>query len=119
MAGSFNINTGGGKFNQNIGRDLIQGDYYAAAQPQSLAEAAAEIQQLLKQLEQTYPTKTREEQRRVATEAINQIESNPAFKERIIKAVQYGSLAAFEKAIDNPLGAFITEAIKGWQEFES
>jgi hypothetical protein len=27
-------------------------------------------------------------------------------------------LAAFEKAIDNPAGAFIVAAIKGWQEAE-
>jgi hypothetical protein len=28
-------------------------------------------------------------------------------------------LAAFEKAIDNPAGAFIVAAIKGWQEVEA
>ncbi|MBD2415301.1 hypothetical protein H6H01_32230 [Nostoc calcicola FACHB-3891] len=119
MAGERNINTGGGNYNERIERDYIQGNYYAAGQPQSLAEAAAEIQQLLKQLEQTYPTNTTSQQMVVAAEAINRIESNPLLKERVINAVKSGGLAAFEKAIDNPAGAFIVGAIKGWQEVET
>ncbi|WP_265277044.1 hypothetical protein [Nostoc sp. KVJ3] len=118
MAGDRNINTGGGNYNERIERDYIQGNYYAAGQPQSLAQAAAEIQQLLKQLEQTYPTTTTSQQMVVAAEAINRIESNPTLKKRVINAVKEGGLAAFEKAIDNPAGAFIVGAIKGWQEVE-
>jgi hypothetical protein len=30
-----------------------------------------------------------------------------------------GGLAALENALDNPAGAFITSAIKGWLEAES
>jgi hypothetical protein len=119
MAGDRNINTGGGNYNERIERDYIQGNYYAAGQPQSLAQAAAEIQLLLKQLEQTYPTTTTSQQMVVAAEAINRIESNPLLKERVINAVKSGGLAAFEKAIDNPAGAFIVGAIKGWQEVEA
>ncbi|MBN4002923.1 pentapeptide repeat-containing protein [Nostoc sp. LPT] len=118
MSGDRNINTGGGNYNERIERDYIQGNYYAAGQPQSLAEAAAEIQLLLKQLEQTYPTTTTSQQMVVAAEAINRIESNPTLKKRVINAVKEGGLAAFEKAIDNPAGAFIVGAIKGWQEVE-
>ncbi len=77
MTGDRNINTGGGNYNERIERDYIQGNYYAAGQPQSLAEAAAEIQLLLKQLEQTYPTTTTSQKMVVAAEAINSIESNP------------------------------------------
>jgi cell division protein ZapA (FtsZ GTPase activity inhibitor) len=87
-------------------------------QKQNLAEAAAEIQQLLKQLEQTYPMTTTSEQLIVAAEAIKHIESNPNLKKRAIRAITEGGLAAFEKAIDNPAGAFIVGAIKGWQEAE-
>ncbi|RCJ16162.1 hypothetical protein A6S26_33865 [Nostoc sp. ATCC 43529] len=119
MTGDRNINTGGGNYNERIERDYIQGNYYAAGQPQSLAQAAAEIQLLLKQLEQTYPTTTTSQQMVVAAEAINQIESNPTLKKRVINAVKEGGLAAFEKAIDNPAGAFIVGAIKGWQEVEA
>ena len=119
MTGDRNINTGGGNYNERIRGDYVQGNYYAAGQPQSLAEAAADIQLLLKQLEQTYPTTTTSQQMVVAAEAINRIESNPLLKERVINAVKEGGLAAFEKAIDNPAGAFIVGAIKGWQEVEA
>ena len=119
MTGDRNINTDGGNYNERIERDYIQGNYYAAGQPQSLAQAAAEIQLLLKQLEQTYPTTTTSQQMVVAAEAINRIESNPTLKKRVINAVKEGGLAAFEKAIDNPAGAFIVGAIKGWQEVEA
>ncbi|MCC5634249.1 transporter substrate-binding domain-containing protein [Nostoc sphaeroides CHAB 2801] len=119
VTGDRNINTGGGNYNERIERDYIQGNYYAAGQPQSLAQAAAEIQLLLKQLEQTYPTTTTSQQMVVAAEAINHIESNLLLKERVINAVKSGGLAAFEKAIDNPAGAFIVGAIKGWQEVEA
>jgi uncharacterized protein YjbI with pentapeptide repeats len=113
------INTGGGNYNEHIQGDYVQGNYYAAGQPQSLAQAAAEIQQLLKQLEQTYPTATTSQQMVVAAEAINQIENNPTMKQKVINAVKEGGLAAFEKAIDNPAGAFVVGAIKGWQEIKA
>lgn len=119
MTGNRNINTGGGNYNERIQGDYVQGNYYAAGQPQSLAEAAAEIQLLLKQLEQTYPSTTTSQQMVVAAEAINRIESNPTLKKRVINAAKEGGLAAFEKAIDNPAGAFIVGAIKGWQEVEA
>jgi hypothetical protein len=62
MTGNRNINTGGGNYNERIQGDYVQGNYYAVGQPKSLAEAAAEIQLLLKQLEQTYPTTTTQQQ---------------------------------------------------------
>ena len=116
MAGDRNINMGGGNYNERIQGDYVQGNYYAAEQPQSLAQAAAEIQLLLKQLEQTYPNTTISQQDIVAAEAIKRIKSNPLLKERVINAVKKGGLAAFEKAIDNPAAAFIVNSIKGWQE---
>ncbi|MHC5614957.1 MAG: pentapeptide repeat-containing protein [Nostoc sp.] len=119
MTGDRNINTDGGNYNERIQGDYVQGNYYAAGQPQSLAQAAAEIQLLLKQLEQTYPTTSTSQQMVVAAEAVNRIESNPLLKERVINAAKEGGLAAFEKAIDNPAGAFIVNAIKGWQEVKN
>jgi uncharacterized protein YjbI with pentapeptide repeats len=115
MTGDRNINTGGGNYNERIQGDYVQGNKYAG-QPQSLAEAAAEIQALLKQLEQKYPTATTSEKMVVAAQAVDKIESNPLLKQRVINAIKEGSLAAFEKAIDNPVGAFVVHAIQGWQE---
>jgi len=115
MTGDRTINTSGGNYNERIEGDYVQGNKYAG-QPQTLAAAAAEIQTLLKQLEKTYPTTTTSEQMVVAARAVNQIETNPLLKQRIINALKEGSLAAFEKAIDNPVGAFVVHAIQGWQE---
>jgi len=115
MTGDRTINTSGGNYNERIEGDYVQGNK-CAGQPQSLAHAAAEIQTLLKQLEQTYPTTTTSEQMVVAAQAVNQIESNPLLKQRVVNAIKEGSLAAFEKAIDNPAGAFVVHAIQGWQE---
>jgi len=92
---------------------------YKDEQKQNLAQTAGEIQQLLKVLEKSYPTTTTSQQMVVAAEAIKHIESNPSLKKRAINAAKEGGLAAFEKAIDNPAGAFIVGAIKGWQEVET
>ncbi|NET27280.1 hypothetical protein [Okeania sp. SIO1I7] len=86
------------------------------AQEQNLAETVAEVQQILQQLSQSYPTNTTTEQMIVATETIKKIESDPNLKQKLISASTSGGLAAFEKALDNPVGAFIVSAIKGWQE---
>lgn len=88
------------------------------AQPQNLAQAAADIQQLLEQLSSDYPTETLSQKAIVAEEIIKHIESDSKFKQRVISAVKAGSLGALEKAIDNPIGAFIVQGIKGWQEID-
>ena len=107
----------------NIGVGINQGKIenatgaiYNEKEQKNLAEAAAEIQSLLKQLEKAYPTNTTSEKMAVAAQVINQIETNPSFKQKVIKALSEGGLAAFESAINNPVGAFIVGAIKGWQE---
>ena len=89
---------------------------YASVQQKSLPEAVAEIQDLLKQLQQSYPTTTTTEQMIVATKAIECIESDPTLKQRVINAAKEGGLAAIDKALDNPGGAFVINAIKGWME---
>ncbi|NET17692.1 MAG: hypothetical protein F6K08_35135 [Okeania sp. SIO1H6] len=86
------------------------------AQQQNLAEAVAQVQQILQQLSQSYPTNTTTEQMIVATEAIKKIESDPTLKQKLISASSAGLLGAFEKVLDNPVGAFVVSAIKGWQE---
>lgn len=81
------------------------------SEPQNLAEATAEIQALIQQIEQTYPTNTTTEQMVVAARVIEQIESNPNWKQKTITAFKQGSLKAIET---NPIGAFVVGAIKGW-----
>jgi uncharacterized protein YjbI with pentapeptide repeats len=109
------INIDNGNYNERIERDYVQGNQFNNSQ-KNLAEAAAEIQVLLKQLEETYPTDSTANQMVVAAKAVEKIEGNPTLKQKAISAVTEGSIAAFEKAIDNPAGAFIAGAVKGWKE---
>jgi len=88
------------------------------AEKQNLAEAVAEIRQLLEQLSQTYPTHTTAQKMVVAAQVIGHIESDPSWKQRAINALKEGGQTAFKKAIDNLAGRFIVEAIKHWQEAE-
>ncbi|NEP46962.1 MAG: hypothetical protein F6K35_50375 [Okeania sp. SIO2H7] len=85
---------------------------------QNLAEAVAQVQRILDQLSQTYPANTVTEKMVIATEAIKEIEADPTLKQRLLNAAREGGLAAIEKVLDNPVGAFMVSAIKGWQEAE-
>jgi len=73
---------------------------YTSEQKQSLTEAAAEIQQLLTQLSETYPTTTAPEKAALATKAIEEIEKNPIQKAKIVKALKVGGVAAIKELVD-------------------
>lgn len=83
---------------------------------QNLATVVGEIKQILEQLFQNYPAHTMTEQMEVAKKAIESIENNPSLKYRVINVASKAGLAAIEKALDNPIGAFMTTAIKVWTE---
>lgn len=106
------------------GGDIInQGNIYGGigvnkGQQSDVSNEAAKVHQLIEQLSQSYPTETISQKAVIVEKAIKQIENNPNWKQKIIHAVKSGGLAAFEKAIDNPFGAFFVEGIKGWQEIE-
>ncbi|MBW4578673.1 MAG: hypothetical protein KME42_03750 [Tildeniella nuda ZEHNDER 1965/U140] len=85
-------------------------------QRSNLVEAAAEIQQLLKQLEQSYPTETFAQKAVVVDEAIKQIEGDPSFRNRVVGALKSAGKEAFKEAIDHPLVNVFMAAIEGWQE---
>lgn len=112
--------------NSSIGVGVNQGEINTKklagtineAEKQNLAEVVAEIRQLLEQLSQTYPTHTTAQNMVVAAQVIGHIESDPTWKQRAINALKEGGQTAFKKAIDNPAGRFIVEAIKHWEEAE-
>ncbi|RCJ26204.1 hypothetical protein A6770_26595 [Nostoc minutum NIES-26] len=89
---------------------------YTPEQRQNLAEAAADIQQLLQQLEQTYPTNTPLEKQVAVTEALRQIESNTTLKTRVIGALKAGGTEALKELLDHPLVNILLAALDGWQE---
>jgi hypothetical protein len=82
----------------------------------SLAEAAAEIQQLLDQLSETYPTKTVAEKSAVATKAIEEIEKKPDVKEKVIKALKAGGVAALMELTNNPVVKILTPMLESLLE---
>jgi hypothetical protein len=96
-----------GNFIQGEGNQI--GDKFLSEDKKTLAEAAAEIQKLLKQLEQTNPTAT-ETQKIVY---VND-ETTPSFKRRAVGALQAGGEAAIEEFLANPYVNVVKEAVKGW-----
>lgn len=98
------------------GRDYTGDVIHNHATQQNLAEAAAEIQQLLRQLEQSYPTETLTQKAVVAEEAIKRIENNPTLKGRVIGAFKSAGKEAFKEAVDHPLVNVLMAGIEGWQQ---
>ena len=128
MSGDRTINTSGGNYNEsgtykereinlNDQASYAEGDYYNSSQPQqTLAESAAEIQQLLDQLSQTYPTDTTKGKMAVAAAAIEQIENNHTLTERILGALKAGSIQALGQALNHPAASFVIGALEDWQK---
>ncbi|GAX45345.1 hypothetical protein NIES4075_63660 [Tolypothrix sp. NIES-4075] len=91
---------------------------YTPQYRQNLAEAAAEIKQLLQQLEQTNPTTTNAQKMTVVAKAIDEIEKNPTLKARVIGALKAGGTEALKELVDHPLVNILVASIEGWQEAE-
>ncbi len=91
---------------------------YAPEQKQNLAEAAVEIQQLLEQLSQAYPTTTNKEKMAVVAEVADKIENNPTLKARLISTIKAGLTEALKEAIDHPLANILMASIEGYKEVQ-
>lgn len=114
------INMSGGNINAkqiSVGKESQAIQYNATNQDNNnLLEVTEEIKNILTSLKSSYPTDTTTGKMAVATKVIEQIESNPSLKHRVINAAREGGISALEKTLDTPIGAFITGAIKGWLE---
>ncbi|MBE9036946.1 pentapeptide repeat-containing protein [aff. Roholtiella sp. LEGE 12411] len=112
----YNPQFGGGFVDaQTVNAQQIDGNItnYAPDMRQNLAEAGAEIQQLLNQLAQTNPTTD------AVTEAIHQeIKRNPTLKARLISALKAGVLEGLKTFVNHPLFNIPAETIKGFLEAE-
>jgi hypothetical protein len=91
---------------------------YTTEEKQNLAQAAAEIQQLLTQLEQTNPTITSAQKMAVVAQAVDEIEKNPTLKARVVGALKSGGTEALKEALDHPLVNVFVAAVEGWQDAE-
>ncbi|MDZ8028282.1 MAG: hypothetical protein RMY36_013620 [Nostoc sp. SerVER01] len=89
---------------------------YTQEQKQNLADAAAEIQELLQQLEKSYPIDTTTGKMTVATETIKRIESDPKLVERIFSALKAGGTEALAQFLNHPAASFVIGALEDWQK---
>lgn len=86
---------------------------HLSEQKKTLAEAAGEIQQLLKQLEKTNPIATEAEKVAYVND-----ETTRSFKRRVVGALQAGSEAAIEEFLGNPYVNVGKAIVKGWMKPE-
>ncbi|NES24515.1 MAG: hypothetical protein F6K41_37805 [Symploca sp. SIO3E6] len=104
------------KGNQTGFAGKVEGDLigtqnnYPAEKQQTLAEAAEEIQNLLKQLEKTNPTATEVEQQGYVNALVP---SNN--KTKIVSALQAGWKEAIKELLDNPYLNVAIATLEGWQ----
>lgn len=86
-----------------------QQNIHLSEQKKTLAESAAEIQKLLKQLERANPTATEAERIIYVND-----ETTPSFKRRVVGALQAGGEVAIEEFLDNPYINVGKAIVKGW-----
>jgi hypothetical protein len=110
MGDNYTINQAGaaGKNARSDGNTFI----YSKQKPE-LAEAAAAIQNLLRQLEQTNPSATDVE--KVAY--VNK-ETTLNFKNRVVSALKAAGETAIEEFLNNPYVNVVKDAVKGWMNPE-
>ncbi|MCL2934089.1 MAG: hypothetical protein MGG11_18155 [Trichodesmium sp. MAG_R03] len=82
---------------------------YQSKEKQSLAEAAKEIQQLLKQLEEANPDANEDD----LIACVN-ILTTPSLKHRVVSALQAGGEAVIEEVLDNSYVNIVMAIVKGW-----
>ncbi|MEA5574413.1 hypothetical protein [Calothrix sp. UHCC 0171] len=114
------------KIGTNIGSPIVSGNTqgnisshfntYTQEQKQNLAEAATEIQQIIEQLEKSYPAETTAGKMTLATETIKYIENNHTLSKRILNALKTGSVKAFEQFLSHPAASFVIGALEDWQK---
>jgi tetratricopeptide (TPR) repeat protein len=108
---TFNNSKFGGGF-AGTGGTQSGGTLYDYSSNPSLTKAAAEIQQLLQQLEATNPTTTSVNKRAVVNQAIEAIENNPALKATVIAALNASGPESLKGAINHPLAKNIMPFIE-------
>jgi hypothetical protein len=123
-----NMNNSGNNRHITTGRDYretnvndqgtyVEGDYFDnSQQKQSLAEAAAEIQNLLEQLDKSYPSDTTTGKMEIATGVIQHLDRNPDLAARLSSALKAGSVQAFTQFLNHPAASFVVGALDDWQK---
>jgi uncharacterized protein YjbI with pentapeptide repeats len=89
---------------------------FSVEQKQSIAQVAQEIQDLLQQLASKYPTSTPTQRVEVAKLAVQEIEKDPTFWQRVIGAGKAAGMEALKEAVDNPIFNIMSATLDGFIE---
>lgn len=109
QTGSFGVGVNQGEINT----EKLAGSIYEA---RNLSEAAVEIQSLLEQLSDTYPSGTTAENMTIATKAIAIIEDDSKKMNRVMSAIKAGGTQAIAQALNHPAASFVIAALEDWQK---
>jgi uncharacterized protein YjbI with pentapeptide repeats len=96
---------------QDNARQQANQNICATPEKQSLAESAAEIQKLLKILEQTNPNATEAEQKAFVSAAVSKTN-----QQRAVNAFKSGGKTAISEFLDNSLFNIAVAIIEGWND---
>jgi len=96
---------------QGNARQQTNQHIYALPEKQSLAEVMAEIQTLLKQLDQTNPTATEADKKTFVTAAIPVTR-----RQRAVGALQTGGKTAIAEFLENPYVNVAIAIVEGWRD---
>lgn len=112
MTDNRSINTGGGIYNEgsiSIAGNYIQGNYNNMSQ--DLSQAAAQIQELLTQL-QTQGYSPEDAQQQTATDLATEAQSNPTLKGKLVKWGQSLGDAAAKTTVSEAATAVVKLALR-------
>jgi internalin A len=87
-----------------------------AAQPQSLADAAKDIKELIAQLSGDYDITNQSGKMGLSGKVIESVEKNPTLKSRTINALKEAGKKALEEAIDHPVAKVLVAGLEGFME---
>ncbi|MBD1858590.1 caspase family protein [Leptolyngbya boryana FACHB-1624] len=109
------INISGNSGEITVG-DRIGGDKNLVFQysRQNLAEAAAEIRQLLEQLSTDYSNNTPTEKMHLGAQVLEEIDKKPELRSRVIQVLKEAGSDALAEAIDHPAVKVVIAGIEGF-----
>ncbi|NJN13148.1 MAG: hypothetical protein HC836_39645 [Richelia sp. RM2_1_2] len=91
-------------------------DIHTQKSQQNLAESATKIQQLLEQLEKSYPAETIAGKMLLAKETIKYIENNPTLRKQLLSVLKTVGVRAFKQFLNHPAANFVMASLEDWQK---
>jgi hypothetical protein len=109
-----------GSFQGNLVQGNVSGDVQfgevSGESEKDLCEAAGQIQYILEQLDNSYPSNTVSGKMQLATKAVSLIENDQKLQQRILSALKVGSISALEQLLSHPAASFVIAAIQDWKQ---